>query len=307
MNALHIKKAFPAALILLMLLGCGQDDNLNSTELNASISGSGFILYDYDTANFRKTLKVYYHIPENKTATTPILLVFHGAGRNASDYRNALIEKANQYGFIIVAPQFSTLNFPGSDQYNLGNVYVDGDNPSATTLNPEDEWSFSIVEPLFNHFKNEIGNTNPSYKIYGHSAGAQFVHRFLMFKPNNRANQSVISAAGWYTVPNESVAFPYGIGHSILLNSPLDLFFEKFISVQVGSNDNDPKASSLRHNSFADAQGLNRLDRAQYFFSKAQTAAQNNTSDFNWELQIHEGADHDFVAASHNAADLIFN
>lgn len=307
MNLRHLKKSFPILIIVLLLLRCSKDENPNNSELNPSLTGTGFTLYQYNVANFSKTLKIYYHIPENKTTNTPILLVFHGAGRNASDYRNALIEKANQLHFIVVAPQFSTANFPGGDQYNLGNVYEDGDNPSASTLNPEDQWSFSIVEPLFDYFKRQINNSNASYKIFGHSAGAQFAHRFLMFKPNNRANASVISAAGWYTVTDESVDFPYGMSNSILLNSPLDLFLGKNIKVQVGSNDNDPNAPALRHNSFADAQGLNRLDRGQYFFNAALQLAETNTFDFNWEFHINEGADHNFALAAQNAADLIFN
>ena len=28
-------------------------------------------------------------------------------------------------------------------------VYVDGDNPSTNTLKNENEWSFSIIEPIF--------------------------------------------------------------------------------------------------------------------------------------------------------------
>lgn len=304
---LSLKHLFAVFITALCLLGCSEDDNLNNTELSDTITGTGYTLYDYNSINFSKTLKIYYHIPDDKTADTPILLVFHGAGRNASDYRNALIEKANELHFIVVAPQFSTANFPGGDQYNLGNVYQDGDNPSAATLNPEDQWSFSIVEPLFDYFKNQINNSNTSYKMFGHSAGAQFAHRFLMFKPNNRANASVISAAGWYTVPDASVDFPYGIHNSILLNSPLDLFLGKTITVQVGSNDNDPNASALRHNSFADAQGLNRLDRAQYFYNEALELAETNSFDFNWEFHINEGADHNFALAAQNAADLIFN
>lgn len=307
MNLPHLKKSFSILILVLLLLGCSTDENPNDTELSASLTGTGFTLFHYNVPNFNKTLKVYYHIPEAKTATTPVLFVFHGAGRNASDYRNALIEKANQLDFIVVAPQFSISNFPGGDQYNLGNVYVDGDNPSPSTLNPEDEWTFSIVEPLFDYFKNEINNSTASYKMFGHSAGAQFAHRFLMFKPSNRADASVISAAGWYTVTDENVAFPYGLGHSVLRDSPLDLFLEKTITVQVGSNDDDPNASSLRHNSFADAQGLNRRERAEYFFNSAQALAQNNTFDFNWELHIQEGADHNYIVAAENAADLIFN
>ena len=37
--------------------------------------------------------------------------------------------------------------------------------------------------------------------LFGHSAGSQVAHRFLLFKPTNKTNKVILSAAGWYTVP----------------------------------------------------------------------------------------------------------
>ena len=54
----------------------------------------------------------------------------HGGGRDGESTRNMMEDKADQYGFIIVAPEISNVNFPGGDGFNLGNVYVDGDNPT---------------------------------------------------------------------------------------------------------------------------------------------------------------------------------
>jgi hypothetical protein len=103
------------------------------------------------------------------------------------------------------------------------------------------------------------------------------------------------------------VSFPYGFTQSPLETSNLEHLFQKRVFIQIGNLDNDPNASALRHNIFADAQGLNRLDRAQYFFDKIAVLAQENNLEFQWELHIKEGADHDFEIASQNAADLIFN
>ena len=38
--------------------------------------------------------------------------------------------------------------------------------------------------------------------MFGHSAGGQFVHRFVQFKPNSRVNYAISANAGWYTVPD---------------------------------------------------------------------------------------------------------
>ncbi|WP_339614039.1 hypothetical protein [uncultured Winogradskyella sp.] len=294
-----------------MILNSCSDDSVVSSNnpeiLNELTSGSGFFEYSEYAPFSNKVMKVYYYIPSNTNSNTEILFVFHGNGRNAKDYRDAMITKANQYNFIVITPEFSGANFPGGDAYNLGNVFVDGDNPSPSSLNTEAEWTFSVIEPLFDYITQNINNNSLTYQVFGHSAGGQVAHRFLMYKPNARYDKVVASASGWYTVTDLEVSFPYGFTESPLETSILENLFQKKLFIQVGSLDNNPNASSLRHNIFADAQGLNRLDRAQYFYNKASVLAETNNLEFHWELHIKEGADHNFEIASKNAADLIFN
>jgi hypothetical protein len=291
-------------------LSCSDDSERlsNSAEtLNETTTGAGFFEYsDYTPFNGR-VLKIYYYIPLNVNTNSEILFVFHGNGRNAKDYRDAMITKADQYNFIVITPEFSIDNFPGGDAYNLGNVFTDGDNPSPSTLNSEDMWTFSVIEPLFDYIKDRINNNVLTYQVFGHSAGGQFAHRFTMFKPNARSHKIVASASGWYTVADLEVTFPYGFLASPLENMDLLALFQRKLIIQVGDLDNNPNAAGLRHNSFADMQGLNRLNRAQYFFDKASTLANQNNLEFRWELQIQQGANHNYEIASQNAADLIFN
>lgn len=292
------------------LFHCSGDDSSTDIEnpfIDNLSQGSGMFEFTYDPTGFNKTLKVYYYIPVNKTATTPILFVFHGGGRNAKDYRNAMQSKAEEFGFIVITPEFSIQNFPSGDQYNLGNVFVDGDNPSPTTLNPESEWTYSIIEPLFDQVRAQLSNSNTTYDVFGHSAGAQFAHRFLMFKPNARINKAVISASGWYTFTNTSIVFPYGFKDSPLETLNLNSLFSKQIYVQVGANDNNPNESGLRRNEMADVQGTNRKDRAINFFQFSEQLAQTNNLNFNWNFEIIENADHYYIPASQNGADLIYN
>lgn len=294
-------------LISMLFFGCNTDGSTNQNELNSATTGSGFVLYNYSVANYSKTLRIFYYIPQNATSSTPILFAFHGVNRNADAYRNALINKSNALNFIIIAPEFSDQNFPTGDGYALGNVYIDGDNPTVNSLNPESNWSFSIVEPMFDFFKKQLKNSSTSYTIFGHSAGAQFAHRFLMFKPNNRASQIVISAAGWYTFPDKTVPFPYGTKNSILENKSTEIFFAKNVFVQVGELDNNPNDSNLRHNFFADAQGLQRVERATNFYNFCKQQAEIANFDFNWTFHIQNNASHNFITASENAAELLFN
>lgn len=299
-------------IILLSLIFFSCEDYSTSTideaeDFNENSRGIGFFDYNEYLPFEDKNIRVYFYVPENVNNTTEILFIFHGNGRNAKDYRNAMISKADEYNFIIITPKFSSEYFPGGDAYNLGNVFVDGDNPSESTLNPEEQWTFSVIEPIFDHVKEKLNNTSQSYHVFGHSAGGQVAHRFLFFKPNARIKKMVASASGWYTVTDQSISFPYGFENCPLEQSNFSELFQKELTVIVGDLDNDPNAPALRRNSFADAQGTNRLDRAIHFYNTAENLAEDNNAMFNWDLRIIENVDHDFQKMSLVAADIIFN
>ena len=278
----------------------------NFTELNSQSEGSGTFPFVYNS-NANKILDVYCHIPESSDSSTPIVFLFHGNNRNANDYRNSLVAKANLYGFILIVPEFTTTQFPGGDGYNLGNVFTDGDNPSVSSLNNESEWAFSVIEPLFNYTKQNLNNQTSKYHIIGHSAGAQFAHRFLFFKPLAKIDKMVASAAGWYTTLDLETNFPYGLNASPLEDINFSLLFSKQLTILVGSNDNDPNSSALRHNSVVDLQGLNRLDRATSFYNNAQSKAADLSVNFEWDFVINSNEDHNYLIAVSKAADIIFN
>ena len=278
----------------------------NFTELNSQSEGSGTFPFVYNS-NTNKSLDVYCHIPENSDSSTPIVFLFHGNNRNANEYRNSLVAKANLYGFILLVPEFTTTQFPGGDGYNLGNVFTDGDNPSASSLNNESEWAFSVIEPLFTYAIQNLNNQSSKYHIIGHSAGAQFAHRFLFFKPLARIDKMVASAAGWYTTLDLETNFPYGLNASPLEDINFSLLFSKQLTILVGSNDNDPNSSALRHNSIVDLQGLNRLDRAISFYNNAQSKAADLNVNFEWDFVINPNEDHNYLIAVSKASDIIFN
>tara|TARA_B110000483_G_scaffold178740_1_gene211366 strand:+ start:2819 stop:3745 length:927 start_codon:yes stop_codon:yes gene_type:complete len=278
----------------------------NFTDLNSQSKGSGTFPFVYNS-DTNKTLDVYCHIPTNSDSSTPIVFLFHGNNRNANDYRNSLVAKANLYGFILLVPEFTTTQFPGGDGYNLGNVFTDGDNPSTSSLNNESEWAFSVIDPLFEYTKQQLNNQTAKYHIIGHSAGAQFAHRFLFFKPLAKIDKMVASAAGWYTSLDLETNFPYGLNASPLENIDFSLLFSKQLTILVGSNDNDPNSSALRHNSIVDLQGLNRLDRAISFYNNTQSKAASLSINFEWDFVINPNEGHNYLIAVSKAADIIFN
>ena len=243
----------------------------------------------------RNPLEVFYHIPDGDITTMPILMSLHGASRNGESYRDYWIQMANEHGFMVIAPEFTTENYPGlGDNYNMSNIFDDGDNPSLETFNDKSEWTFSTLDPLFDYVKVAASNIRETYNAWGHSGGAQFLHRFVTYLPNSKLDIAVCSNAGWYTVAENGVSFPYGIDNGQLPTTDLITAFSKKLIVHLGKNDtNSDSSTGIRRNDVVDAQqGIHRFERGQYFFNTSQATAQNMEVTFNWEKHEVAGIGH---------------
>ena len=271
------------------------------------MTGTGVYMFNSYAPLSDIPVNVYYHIPANATAESPVLIAFHGNGRDAMESRDALIEKANSLDFLVVVPEFSKQYFPGGDGYILGNVFEDGDHPSEATLQDESVWTFSLIDPIFESFQEMTGTLDNYYDVFGHSAGAQFAHRLILFKPDAKFDQIVGASAGWYTMPDTSVTFPYGLKECPAVDANLQKLFALPFLVMVGQLDNDPNSSGLRHTTEADLQGDNRLDRANYYYSNSQTIAGNYRYNFKWTYRTLPNVDHDFSQTSSAAANILYN
>lgn len=273
---------------------------------NLSTNTTGSFTFIPNAPLNTKPVEIFYHIPAGNVATMPILMSFHGVERNGSDYRNYWIAMANANGFMVFAPEFSEANYPTGDSYQSANIFDDGDNPSPSTYNPNNEWTFSIIDPLFESIKTAVSGTQQVYNAWGHSAGAQFLHRFVMYLPNSKLDVAVCSNAGWYTVPEFSVNFPYGLNNSQLSNATLISAFSKKLIVHLGLNDTDPNAPALRRNSIVDnQQGTHRLVRGRYFFNTSTTTATNMSVPFRWEKHEVAGISHNAQLMANNALQYV--
>lgn len=263
---------------------------------NLSANSTGSFVFTPTGPLSNKPVEVFYHIPNGDITSMPVVMSFHGAERNGSDYRDYWISMANANGFMVFAPEFSSNHYPGlGDDYLMANIFDDGDNPSPSTFNNQNEWTFSVLDPIFDYIKADINGTQIAYNAWGHSGGAQFLHRFVMYMPDSKLDIAVCSNAGWYTVPENSVSFPYGLLNGQLPNADLVSAFSKKLIVHLAQDDNDPNSPGLRHNTTLDnQQGLHRFERGQYFFNTSQSTAQNSNITFNWEK-------HEVPNVAHNA------
>lgn len=130
---------------------------------------------------------------------------------------------------------------------------------------------------IYQKVKDGFWLTANDYDIWGHSAGGQFVHRMLLFNPDAPVRFAIAANPGWYTTPDLEVSFPYGLSHSLLSFASADvLSFTRHRLVIMRGTEDTQRTGSLRQTPEADAQGLNRYERAGYMFSRGEALDPNN-------------------------------
>jgi pimeloyl-ACP methyl ester carboxylesterase len=225
----------------------------------------------------------------------------HGVGRNGEDYLTDWIPHAQSHHFVLVVPEFSKAEFPGVEAYNYGNT-VDKDGHSL----PREQWSFSAIEPIFDAVKIRTGNVSERYRLFGHSAGAQFVQRFVYFVPGARVEKVIAANAGWYVLPDFATAFPYGLKGTPVTEADLRQALALPMTVLLGTADTDPVLHSLRHTPESDAQGPDRLARGKFFFAEAEKAAAGLKAKLGWNLATAPDVDHSDQRMAPFAVKVLF-
>ena len=160
-------------------------------------------------------------------------------------------------------------------------------------------------EEMFDYVVADVHSKAKDYALFGHSAGAQFVHRFIEFQPDHRARVAVAANAGWYTTPEDSVGFPYGLANSAVRESAMGPAFASNLIILLGADDIDPESESLRRDAESDAQGTNRLERGRHFFLTSRETAAEHSLPFGWRLTVVPGVDHSHTDMATAAASVI--
>ncbi|HEX4130715.1 MAG TPA: CapA family protein [Pirellulales bacterium] len=241
----------------------------------------------FEATHAGRSIPVWYFVPDDAGADTPVLIVMHGVNRDADRYRDEWVPHARRYGFIVLAPEFSKEAWPGEDRYNSGNTLDDQSRPL-----PREQWSFSYIEPVFDAAKKSLGNRTKQYYLYGHSAGAQFVHRFLYHVPEARVAKAVAANAGWWTLPDPAVDFPYGLRGSAVDVADLKTMLGRPLVVLLGTADTDPNHKNLRRTPEANAQGPHRFARGHTFYEAGQKRAAALGVPLHWQLATAPGVGH---------------
>jgi len=278
------------------------DDGLSPDSITLQVFNKG-VAQKYLFANPdypQKPIVVFLVLPASLSANSNFVMVMHGTNRNAMDYANAWRQFVNKHDYIIAAPEFSKADWPHSRSYNLGNIFTGSD--GSGNLNPESKWAFNAVVKLHDELVKGFGLKKKTYDIWGHSAGAQFVHRLMEFLPDENVRYYIAANAGWYTLPDLTVEFPYGLKHHLLNFTSNDLIrmnAEQMI-VMRGTADT-LQGSNLRTTPEAMAQGKNRYERAETFFNTGF-----NISDADkWQLIDVPNVGHDYIKMAEAAQNFL--
>lgn len=236
----------------------------------------------------RATVTVWTYRPANYTPESRIVVVMHGVKRSAKAYLRAWTATADRLGLLLAAPEFSQAGWPGSRSYNLGRLHRRKGVPPS-----DNQTTFAAVEKTFDAMRAHFGNRTAGYFLFGHSAGAQFVHRMILFHPGNRIIGAAAANAGWYTLPDPAIAFPYGIANTSVTPAHLRHILARPFIVILGRDDIDADHEALRRTPGANAQGPNRLARGRHFFAIAKHQAKRLGVPFAWQLVELDGIAHD--------------
>lgn len=265
--------------------------------------GAGMFTMPENTGENSNALSVFYYRPQGWTPEKPVVIAMHGVKRNAKEYRDGWKLSADKYNLLVICPELSEKKYPGVRYYNLGNI-TDSEDEKGN-LQPRDKWIFSVVNHVFTEVRARFGATSNTFTLFGHSAGSQFVHRAIFFSGDLAAGRIISANAGWYTLPDFAIDFPYGLKNVPITKKDLAESFARPVTILLGESDVRANDKVLRHTSQADAQGLNRLARGENFYYTAEAKAKELGVPFNWKLVTVPGIGHDDAGMAAAAAKLI--
>ena len=230
----------------------------------------------------RPRLPCTLYLPSRLSASPRILVSVHGVSRNADEHVGLFRHLADWYGVVLIAPMFAPDAF--NDYQRLGRK---GYGPRA---------DLALIR-LLNEIAAKTGWDTAKVDMFGFSGGAQFAHRFTFVHPQ-RVRRLVLGSAGWYTMPDKSAAYPYGIADAAGLDAAR---MNALSAVQlrtlvvVGQQDDDTNDAELnRAKAICRRQGLNRLERAHRWTQAMKAFAERHGVASGVELEELHDVDHSF-------------
>ena len=243
-------------------------------------------------------IQIYYSAPPTISEKTKIMFIIHGASRKADKSLNDWLPLVEGRDVIIIAPEFS------KEFYNEY-AYLMKTTKKGRKLKDVSRDLESSLGDIFNFFSSKFKLSTKKFRLYGHSGGSQFVHRYLLLSNETRVDKVVMANAGFYTFVNPIIKYPFGIKNMDVSDERLQWFLSLKGGIFLGGEDNDPKHSSLPIMRKAKKQGDHRLERGTNFFNHLVELGVKKNMPFRWRYQVVPGVSHDNAGMSLAAADFL--
>jgi len=216
--------------------------------------------FDFSLKN-GTNIEVFYSLPIIINSDTRLVMVMHGRKRNGEEYRDQWVKKANELNLAIIVPQYPEEEFPGVFGFNYGNVFNE-------SLEPTNNSIYDDLDSLVDYSISKFNLQSSSWGIYGHGAGAHFVHRLVLHNPEINYRLAIAANPGWYLTLSDT-EWPFGLKNSGISDDDLKKSLSKYFLVLLGKSDTSTKPNTPYVASIFDkvtAQGQHRLDRGRNFF-----------------------------------------
>lgn len=287
--------------------------------------GSGTFIIRGGPGHHENLITVYYHRPESFTPASPILIVVPGAGRDGWDYRDAWVDASERHGLLVLSPRYPEQSY-GFEDYHMGGVvkvtnmeevvdFVEGSHEvllqeeqlTVEVNAKKQDWIFHDFDRLFETVASAVGSDRTGYDLFGHSAGGQILHRFVLFHPNSEAERIVAANAGFYTLPDLDADLPFGLDGTPIEAADLATSFEQNLTLLLGAEDDHSEAGGIFLRSpSADRQGSGRRQRGRYFHETGKKMADALGAEFAWRIEVVPGVGHDGGGMSEAAAQYLY-
>lgn len=240
-----------------------------------------------------------------------ILVIAHGmlskddsASDVAKKYISRWVKYADKHGLLLIAPVFDTPRFG-----NLGGGYGGFRNLFGKYI-PADEF----VNKLVSRYSFKTSSGSKRFYLYGHSAGGQFVNRYVVSHPNNIIH-AIVSAAGRYSYPTTSSKWPYGAGNlsktlkwkdgsknRVSITKSLNNYAlaAKKVSIVIGSKDIKSQPKRPAHS------GNTRIEIARSWAREMNQNAKRYGVNATVNVNVIQGISHSSSALTPYCANVLF-
>lgn len=234
-----------------------------------------------------ETIRVFTYKPA-AYRDGPLVVVCHGVGRNAEEYRDHAIALAERCNVLVVAPLFDKERFPLARYQRGGLVGPKGE------VQPREEWTYAFIPRIVAQVRELEGRPALPYYLVGHSAGGQFLVRLAAFLPGE-AVRIVAANPGSHLFPTRDQEFGYGFGGlppALSDDAVLRAYLAAPLTLYLGTGDITPE-HSFDQSPAGMRQGPNRLERGRACFAAAERLARERGWPFHWRKVETPGIAHD--------------